>query len=131
MFQQMMQMMSANTAALAGANRAAQDQTIDAHRAAAQQAQSMSERSMDAMSNVASTASRGPQQVIMDPRIRPPVPMPDARVAPSDLAMVAPVAEQPKSTAVAVSTAATQCVHCAAPMEPGGRFCGACGQGQG
>ncbi len=130
MFQQMMQMMAANTAALAGANQASNERTVEAHRMAAQQAQSMSERSMDTMSNVAATASRGPQQVIMDPRIRPPQVEPTPRSA-----EIASATSFTTRSDVALSPATTAsvgaaCVHCAAPLDPGGQFCGACGRPQ-
>jgi hypothetical protein len=136
MFQQMMQMMAANTASLAGANRAAQEQTIDAHRMAAQQAQAMSERSMDTMSNVAATASRGPQQVFMDPRQRPPAAPPEpTRSEPSvrsgDAAPARGPAPSPKGVAAGQGAAPTSCVKCSAELEPGSVFCGACGSGQG
>lgn len=137
MFQQIMQMMAANTASLAGANRAAHEQTIDAHRMAAQQAQSMSERSMDTMSNVAASASRGPQQVFMDPRQRPPTPPPEPRRAESDsVELAAPAVVRSTATAPkmvdAMPVAGVGCVHCDAPLDPpGAPFCGACGQRQG
>jgi hypothetical protein len=130
-FQQMLGAMTANTAALAGANRAAQEQTVDAHRMAAQQAQSMSERSMDAMSNVAATASRGPQQVFLDPRQRPPAPpAPDPRSA--QVAAPAAEAAAPAPKAIdGVPVASVACVHCDAALErPDAAFCGACGQRQ-
>jgi hypothetical protein len=143
MFQQMMQMMAANTAALAGASRAAQEQTVDAHRTAAQQAKEMSERSMDTMAKVAATASQGPQQVYMGtPLGRSPAPQPPKVQAPAEFRADPPMPRASEAVAPALAAAelppapaaatdAGSCVSCAAPLDPpGSRFCGACGSQQ-
>ncbi len=136
MFQQMMQMMAQNTAALAGASRSAQEQSLAAHQQAAAQAQSMSERSMDAMASVAATASRGPQQVFVDPRQRIPNPLPEPRglaYAPvADPSVLPSVAAAPGAPAdYPASGAEGACMHCATPLDPpDAKFCGGCGKPQ-
>jgi hypothetical protein len=128
LFQQALQTMAANTAALAGASVASSERTVEAHRIASQQAQSMSERSMDTMANVAATASRGPQQVIMDPRFR----TPQMDATPRGVDLHSGGVLTPRGDLVSTSRADTgpACVHCTATMAPDARFCGACGRPQ-
>ena len=113
-FKELLQTVTANTASLAGANRASNEQTIDAHRMAAQQAQSMSERTMDTMANVAATASRGPQQVFLDPRTPRPAPQPEPSRSEPPLA-------QASSTLPCVKPG------CGGTLADSERFCQSCG----
>jgi len=91
----------------------------DAYKTSAAQAQAMSERSMDTMSNVAATASRGPQQVVYtDPRRTPPPPAPTQPV-PDPKASAAPPARPAYcgSCGKPVDAAAASCQHCGKPRE--------------
>lgn len=103
---------------LGGVQRAQQEATVDAYRTAADQARAMSERSMQAMAQVAGAAAKAPQQVIVDPRV--PTPR-QTRTVLGD----SDEADGERDTAKG-SVRLCGNPACGQPLDDGVRFCAAC-----
>ncbi len=132
MMQQQMQQNQANLQTMAQSQAQSQAATQAAYQGSAEQARSMSERSMDAMSNVASSRAQPPVNVVPGaPWGGPVVPPPSPRTAPP---AAQPPATQPTPPPAAPKAAAPKagpaCKNCGVSLTPGSGFCGECGTRQ-
>ena len=142
---------AANADRLAAAMSAGATQTQDALKQAAAQAQSMSEKAMESMSNVAATASERPdvhnvvtnlgggkgggggnrskaaEPVIENaPKAAAPAPEPPAPEPPAP----EPPAPEPPPAEESKAAAEPSCISCGAELAPPYTFCGQCGTKQ-